>query len=63
MQGQSIIHVTWLSNPAFYTIFAPAGPLDPQVDQKHMVIVHDAKRPDTSADVFLPINFFPSGDN
>jgi nucleoporin NUP159 len=61
MQGQSIIHATWLSNPAFYTIFAPAGPLDPQVDQKHMVIVHDAKRPDTSADVFLPINFFPSG--
>jgi nucleoporin NUP159 len=61
MQGQSIIHATWLSNPAFYTIFAPAGPLGPQVDQKHMVIVHDAKRPDTSADVFLPINFFPSG--
>jgi nucleoporin NUP159 len=61
MQGQSIIHATWLSNPAFYTIFAPAGSLDPQVDQKHMVIVHDAKRPNTSADVFLPINFFPSG--
>ena len=61
MQGQSIIHATWLSNPTFYTIFAPAGPLDPQVDQKHMVIVHDAKRPDTSAEVFLPINFFPSG--
>jgi nucleoporin NUP159 len=26
-----------------------------------MVIVHDTKRPDTSADVFLTINFFPSG--
>ena len=26
-----------------------------------MVIVHDTKRPDTSADVFLPINFFPTG--
>jgi len=61
MQGQSIIHATWLSNPAFYTIFAPPGPLDPQVDQKHVVIVHDAKRPDASADVVLPINFFPSG--
>ena len=61
MQGQSIIHATWLANPAFYAIFAPAGALDPQVDQKHMVIVHDAKRPDTSADIFLPINFFPSG--
>ncbi|KAH9974839.1 hypothetical protein BJV74DRAFT_888917 [Russula compacta] len=61
MQGQSIIHATWLSNPAFYTIFAPAGSLDPQVDQKHMAIVHDAKRPATSADVVLPINFFPSG--
>ena len=61
MQGQSIIHTTWLSNPAFYTISAPAGSLDPHVDQKHMVIVHDSKRPDTSADVFIPINFFPSG--
>ena len=61
MQGQSIIHATWLSNPTFYTIFAPAGSLDPQVDQKHMVIVHDPKRPDTSADVFIPINFFPTG--
>ena len=61
MQGQSIIHATWLSNPAFYVIFAPAGPLDPQVDQKHMTIVHDAKRPDNSADVVFPINFFPSG--
>lgn len=61
MQGQSIIHATWLSNPAFYVIFAPAGPLDPQVDQKHMTIVHDTKRPDISADVVLPINFFPSG--
>jgi nucleoporin NUP159 len=61
MQGQSIIHTTWLSNPAFYAIFAPAGPLDPQVDQKHMVVVHDPKRPDTSADIALPINFFPTG--
>jgi nucleoporin NUP159 len=61
MQGQSIIHATWLSNSAFYIILAPAGPLDPQVDQKHMVIMHDAKRSDTSADVLLPINFFPSG--
>ena len=61
MQGQSIIHASWLSNPAFYVIFAPASALDPQVDQKHMVIVHDVKRPDTSADVFLPINFFPTG--
>ncbi|KAH9958575.1 hypothetical protein BC827DRAFT_1377594 [Russula dissimulans] len=61
MQGQSIIHATWLSNPAFYTIFSPPGPLDPQVDQKHMVIVHDTKRPDASADVVLPINFFPTG--
>ena len=61
MQGQSIIHTTWLSNPAFYVIFAPVGPLDPQADQKHMVIVHDTKRPDASADITLPINFFPSG--
>ncbi|KAI9512957.1 hypothetical protein F5148DRAFT_560372 [Russula earlei] len=61
MQGQSLIHATWLSNPAFYAIFAPPGPLDPQVDQNHMVIVHDTKRPDTSADIVLPINFFPSG--
>ena len=61
MLGQTIIHTTWLSNPAFYAIFAPPGTLDPQVDQKHMVIVHDAKRPDTSADVFVPINFFPTG--
>jgi hypothetical protein len=61
MQGQSIIHTTWLSNPAFYAIFAPVGPLNPQADQKHMVIVHDAKRSDASADITLPINFFPSG--
>jgi nucleoporin NUP159 len=60
-QGQSIIHASWLSNPAFYAIFAPAGLPDPQVEQKHMVIVQDAKRPDISADVALPINFFPSG--
>ncbi|KAI9449464.1 hypothetical protein F5148DRAFT_1340758 [Russula earlei] len=61
MQGQSLIHTMWLSNPAFYAIFAPPGPLDPQVDQKHMVIVHDTKCPDTSTDIVLPINFFPSG--
>jgi nucleoporin NUP159 len=61
MQGQSIIHTTWLSNPAFYAIFSPVGPLNPQADQKHMVIVHDAKRSDASADISLPINFFPSG--
>ncbi|KAI9454582.1 hypothetical protein BJY52DRAFT_1284294 [Lactarius psammicola] len=61
MQGQSIVHTTWLSNPAFYAIFSPVGPLDPQADQKHMVIVHDTKRSDASADITLPINFFPSG--
>ena len=61
MQGQSIIHTTWLSNPAFYAIFSPVGPLDPQADQKHIVIVHDAKRSDASADIAIPINFFPSG--
>ncbi|KAH8983182.1 hypothetical protein EDB92DRAFT_1891452 [Lactarius akahatsu] len=61
MQGQSIVHMTWLSNPAFYIVFSPVGPLDPQADQKHMVIVHDAKRSDASADITLPISFFPSG--
>ncbi|KAF8274784.1 hypothetical protein EI94DRAFT_1713043 [Lactarius quietus] len=61
MQGQGIIHTTWLSNPAFYAIFSPVGPLDPQADQRHMVIVHDTKRLDASADITLPINFFPSG--
>ncbi|KAI9450459.1 hypothetical protein F5148DRAFT_1336966 [Russula earlei] len=61
MQGQGLIHTMWLSNPAFYAIFAPPGPLDPQVDQKHMVIIHDTKCPDTSTDIVLPINFFPSG--
>ncbi|KAH9057852.1 hypothetical protein EDB87DRAFT_1792581 [Lactarius vividus] len=61
MQGQGIVHTTWLSNPAFYTIFSPVGPLDPQADQKHMVIVHDTKRSDASADITLPITFFPSG--
>ncbi|KAH8991372.1 hypothetical protein EDB86DRAFT_2936304 [Lactarius hatsudake] len=61
MQGQSIVHMTWLSNPAFYTVFSPVGPLDPQADQKHMVIVHDTKRSDASADITLPISFFPSG--
>jgi nucleoporin NUP159 len=61
MQGQSIIHTTWLSNPAFYAIFAPVGPLDPQADQKHVVIVHDTKRSDASTDIAIPINFFPSG--
>ena len=61
MQGHSIIHTTWLSNPAFYAIFSPVGPLDPQADQKHMIIVHDTKRSDASADITLPINFFPSG--
>ncbi|KAH9178382.1 hypothetical protein EDB89DRAFT_2239616 [Lactarius sanguifluus] len=29
--------------------------------QKHMVIVHDTKRSDASADIALPITFFPSG--
>ena len=61
LQGQTIIHTTWLSNPTFYAVFVPFGPLDPHVDQKHVVIVHDAKRPDASADVAIPINFFPSG--
>ena len=61
MQGQSIVHISWLSNPAFYAIFSPIGPLDPQANQTHMVIVHDAKRSDVSADISLPINFFPSG--
>ncbi|KAH9029881.1 hypothetical protein EDB85DRAFT_1965294 [Lactarius pseudohatsudake] len=61
MQGQTIVHTTWLSNPAFYTIFSPVGPLDPQADQKHMVIVHDTKRSDASANITLPISLFPSG--
>ncbi|KAH8976989.1 hypothetical protein EDB86DRAFT_3093628 [Lactarius hatsudake] len=61
VQGQSIVHTTWLSNPAFYTIVSPVGPLDPQADQKHMAIVHDTKRSDASADITLPITFFPSG--
>ncbi|KAH9038586.1 hypothetical protein EDB84DRAFT_1437153, partial [Lactarius hengduanensis] len=30
-------------------------------DQKHMVIVHDTKRSDASANITLPISFFPSG--
>ncbi|KAI0297266.1 hypothetical protein B0F90DRAFT_1918788 [Multifurca ochricompacta] len=61
VQGQRIIHATWLSNPTFYAIFSSFGSLDPQADQKHMIIVHDPKRPDASTDISLPIDFFPSG--
>ncbi|KAH9029821.1 hypothetical protein EDB85DRAFT_2147072 [Lactarius pseudohatsudake] len=61
MQGQSIVQMTWLSNLAFYTVFSPVGPLDPQADQKHMVIVHDTKCSDASVDITLSITFFPSG--
>ncbi|KAI0033097.1 hypothetical protein K488DRAFT_85252 [Vararia minispora EC-137] len=58
--NQSIIHTTWLSNPAFYSIFAPPGPLDPQSDLAHFVISYDSKR-QQAADVRLPLSFFASG--
>ncbi|KAI0059163.1 hypothetical protein BV25DRAFT_1918637 [Artomyces pyxidatus] len=59
-QNQAVIHTTWLSNPAFYTIYAPPGPLDPQVDQTHMIVSYDGKR-NFATDTSLPLSLFPTG--
>ncbi|KAA1467361.1 hypothetical protein DENSPDRAFT_238123 [Dentipellis sp. KUC8613] len=58
--NRGVIHATWLSNPAFYTIYADPGPLDPQADQSHMIVSFDNKR-STATDVSLPLSFFPTG--
>ncbi|VDC04817.1 unnamed protein product [Peniophora sp. CBMAI 1063] len=58
----ALLHTSWLSTPDFYGIYAPPGATaDPNVEQAHVVVTYDAKRPDVARDVVLPINFFTSG--
>ena len=57
--GLSVIGITWLSNPTLHTIYAPVGPLKPDVEQTHIIMSLDAKK-NTASDIRLVTPYFPS---
>jgi nucleoporin NUP159 len=57
--NQSIISTTWLSASTFHTIYAPPGPLSPDVEQTHLILSVD-KNKHTASDIKLTTPYFPS---
>ncbi|KAJ3556615.1 hypothetical protein NM688_g1925 [Phlebia brevispora] len=58
VEGQSVIGLTWLSNPDFHCIYAPFGPLTPDSEQTHVIISYDHKV-NTETDVKLTTPYYP----
>ena len=55
------ISLTWLSNPAFLAVYAPAGQLqEPSADQKHCIVMHDPKNTGGDSATEFPAPYFPS---
>ncbi|TFK82700.1 hypothetical protein K466DRAFT_666322 [Polyporus arcularius HHB13444] len=58
VDGQSIISIAWLSNTEFHAIYAPVGPLTPDVDQTHFILSLEAKA-NAVGDVKLATPYLP----
>ena len=56
--SQALISTTWLSNPDFFAIYIPQGPLAPDVEQSHLILSLDAKA-NTSTEVKLTSPYLP----
>ena len=57
-KNQSIIAMTWLSNPTIHTIYAPLQ-LQPDAEQTHIMMSLDSKK-NLATDVKLTTPYFPS---
>ena len=58
LAGNRVLSTTWLANPTFFTVYAPAGPLEPKMAQSHYVVNFDSKS-NTATDIFLSAPYFP----
>ena len=58
LAGNRVLSATWLANPTFFTVFAPAGPLEPQTPQSHYVVSFDSKS-NTATDISFSAPYFP----
>ena len=58
LAGNRVLSATWLANPTFFTVFAPAGPLEPKTPQSHYVVSFDSKS-NTATDISLSAPYFP----
>ena len=56
--GNRVLSTTWLANPTFFTVYAPAGPLEPKMPQSHFVVDFDSKS-NTATDISLSSPCFP----
>ncbi|TDL16488.1 hypothetical protein BD410DRAFT_902018 [Rickenella mellea] len=59
LEGCSLISTSWLSNPAFYCIYAPPGQLQPEADQRYYLVSYDSKSR-SATDIKLSTPCFPS---
>lgn len=57
--GLCLIHLLWLSNQAFFGIYAPFGTTDPEASQKHILTTFDSKSNSASQTEFDP-PYYPS---
>lgn len=57
--NQSVIALTWLSNPTIHAIYAPPGELQPDAQQTHIVLSLDMKK-NQASDVKLATPYYPS---
>ena len=55
----TIISIIWLSNQAFYGIYTPFGDTSPEVTQKHVLTVYDAKS-NTGTQTEFETPYYPS---
>ena len=58
LAGNRVLSTTWLANPTFFTVYAPAGPLEPKMPQSHYVVNFDSKS-NTATDISLSAPYFP----
>lgn len=57
-EGQTAISTTWLSNTEYHSIYAPVGPLNPDVEQTHFILSIDPKA-NATGDVKLTSPYLP----
>ena len=55
--GNRVLSTNWLANPTFFTVYAPAGPLEPKMDQSHYIVDFDSKSK-TATDIHLSSPYF-----
>lgn len=58
-ENHAVSSLYWLTNTAFYGIYIPGGSKEPEVAQKHILVLHDA-RLNSSTSIEFDSPYFPS---